>query len=215
MVAFRKSSRFIRTSFVPAADAAVAGGPIVNPFSTVLGVLAPLLVANSAGGDTSLRLTSPIVGANVAKLLLVLVVVVDAVDAEVTIVAMAVGIVGHIAVVGGAVSLVGVGDLLRRGGTGGHVVDACGVDNWEMGEWGCWRGVEDFKRRDRLRLAGTEGDGVALVWEELVFIGGFAVGEATPDGGEFFIQHPDMLVKLSIKGLLLLWSIGCDCFIEW
>lgn len=110
----------------------------------------------------------------------------------------------------GEASLVGVGDLESRGGTGGTGPVGAVVGG------GCWGGwvEEDLRSRDRLRRAGTVGVGAG--WGVVMVAGQIELGELDDGGwGEFFMQHPDMLLKFSIKGLLLLWSIGFDCWSDW
>lgn len=116
MVAFKKSSRFFRTFTVVPED----------PSSTELVALLLAVVSKSTGGEISRCFPLPVVGARVTQQLVL--VMVGAVMTEETFVLVEVVIVEAIAIDGGAVSLVGVGDLLSRGGTGGAGVDASGVD---------------------------------------------------------------------------------------
>uniref|UniRef100_A0A8D8P7G1 (northern house mosquito) hypothetical protein n=1 Tax=Culex pipiens TaxID=7175 RepID=A0A8D8P7G1_CULPI len=182
MVAFRKSSRFFRT-FTRAEDCCCCSSATVL---TTDGAVASTGVVTGRSLVPALQLT----------------VAVTMVGAVSTVVAVVVTVgIGE-----GEASLVGVGDLESRGGTGG----TCPVGGGWLGGWV----EEDLRRRDRLRRAGTVGVGADC--GVVMVAGEVELGELEDGGGgEFFMQHPDMLLKFSIKGLLLLWSIGFDCWSDW
>lgn len=112
----------------------------------------------------------------------------------------------------------------RRGGTGGP----CGEASARDGELCvvCCNGEVDLSINDRVRFAPELTNDVMAVDELplavdcvlLVQMGVEPVDRSTgevadgepEDVGEFFKQHPEMLLKLSIKGLLLRWSTGLE-----
>lgn len=105
------------------------------------------------------------------------------------------------------------------GGTGGPCGEetVCDGELWVV----CCNGEVDLSSKDRVRFvpelttAVMADDELPLVTDcglpvmgaEVIdrSVGEVAGGELE-DVGEFFRQHPEMLLKLSIKGLLLRWS---------